>query len=208
MKETKEDEEQHAGLNHRGAAANPHALACHAMTKKDGSQCTLLAMKGQAVCRMHGGSSPILKVAASRRMAETKAMKLLGEGGVIKPVTHPVAALMDLAGEAMKFKDLLSIHVQKLTQIRYESGDGNEQLRGELQAYERALDRTEHFCVNLAKLGLEERQLKIKEEEARIIAGIFMAVFADPELAIPLEKQDQAKVVAARHLRLVTAGAS
>jgi hypothetical protein len=124
-------------------------------------------MKGMAVCSTHGGKSPNALAGAARRLAEEKALSLLNISGRSQPVTDPISTLMDLAGEALAFKEILSEHVATLTEMRYR-GKSGEQIRGELEAYERALDRAEHFCNNLAKLNLEERQLKINQAHVEL----------------------------------------
>lgn len=140
---------------------------------------------------------------AAQRIAEGAAVRILDKEGISEPVTNPIEALSQLAGEVVTLKDILSRHVAELEQIRYESEGGGEQIRGELQAYERALDRSVHVLGQMAKLNIEERQQRLKEDQTKIVASVFIAVFADPELGLSVEAQTLAKNVADRHLRLV-----
>ena len=114
-------------------------------------------------------------------MAEVKALKLLKVEGRPEPVTEPTKALMELAGEAIAFKEILSEHVAKLNEMRYE-GKAGEQIRGELEAYERALDRAEHFCNNLAKLNLEERRVKVEQAQVLLVTQALDAAMAQAGL--------------------------
>ena len=184
---------------------NPQALPCHARAKSTLRPCRNAAMRGQQVCRLHGGRSPKALIKAAERIAAERSIKILEAEGRPVPVTNPTEALMALAGEVLTVKDILSEHVAKLTQLRYESEGGGEQLRGEIQAYERALDRSVHVLTQLSKLGLEERQTKIKEDQSRLVAAVFLAVFADPDLGLSIDAQERAKDISNRHLKVITA---
>ena len=45
-------------------------LLCHVTARGTGQPCRGIAMRGQKVCRIHGGSSPQAKAAAKRRLLE------------------------------------------------------------------------------------------------------------------------------------------
>src|SRR5690625_2412256 len=45
-------------------------LLCYVTAKNTGQPCRAIAMRGQRVCRIHGGSSPQAKAAAKRRLLE------------------------------------------------------------------------------------------------------------------------------------------
>jgi hypothetical protein len=122
--------------------------------------------------------------AGRRRLAEADARETLarlGEASTV--VTDPVRVLQEIAGEALELKDLLRERVARLTALRYETGAG-EQTRGELAAYERALDRTAKICESLAKLGLDERAQRLSEETGAILLGLTLAAFNDPRLGM------------------------
>lgn len=115
---------------------------------------------------MHGGSSPQARAAAARRLAaqaaEADARALLAHEG-LEGVTDPVAALARLATEADAFRSALARRVNALQSVRYEDAKGAEQLRAEVGLYERALDRTARFVEALARLGYEQRRVRIEE---------------------------------------------
>ncbi len=56
-----------------------------------------------------------------------------------------------------------------LEQPRYE-GHAREQLRAEVALFERALDRAQKFAVDVAKLNLEDRLVRLTEAQARMLA--------------------------------------
>lgn len=51
---------------------------CRAQRKSDGRGCENRAMRGQSVCRMHGGSSPQARQAAARRVAAARERRAIG----------------------------------------------------------------------------------------------------------------------------------
>lgn len=48
---------------------------CKAKSKRSGKQCSMPAMDGQLVCRMHGGSAPQARRKAAERIAQAELMK-------------------------------------------------------------------------------------------------------------------------------------
>ena len=51
---------------------------CGARRKSDGADCGNWAMRGQRVCRMHGGASPQARRAAARRVAAARRRRGIG----------------------------------------------------------------------------------------------------------------------------------
>jgi hypothetical protein len=51
---------------------------CCSRRKSDGEDCGSWAMRGQRVCRMHGGASPQARQAAARRVAAAKQRRAVG----------------------------------------------------------------------------------------------------------------------------------
>lgn len=51
---------------------------CGARRKSDGTDCRAWAMRGQRVCRMHGGASPQARRAAAQRVAAAKRRRAVG----------------------------------------------------------------------------------------------------------------------------------
>lgn len=129
---------------------------------------------GRRVCSIHGGQLPQVRAAVNRNLAEQKARREVEVMAVktgISPVGNPVAVLMEIAGEAVAFKDVLAEHVRKLHDMRFTDDHSAEQARTELLAYERALDRAEKFCHNLAKLDLAERMVKVETAQVALTAA-------------------------------------
>jgi muconolactone delta-isomerase len=155
-----------------------HAKRCGAKTRQ-GGECQQPAMQGQARCRMHGGKTPRVMAAAQRRLAEDRVRRALDEVGV-REIDNPLAELKSLTAEVVAFKDLAAAHVAAL-EDRLASTDakGSEQVRAQVELYERALDRSGKFLEMWARLGIDamlaEMQVKVTEAQAALIGKGFDA---------------------------------
>ncbi|UXY28574.1 hypothetical protein N8I87_19750 [Streptomyces sp. HUAS TT20] len=157
-------------------------------------------MRGQAVCRKHGGASPQARAAAERRQVEGQARSLLAELGVA-PVEDPLAQLLRLAGEVLAWQRATAQLVNELESIRYRAANGTEQLRAEVLIYERAMDRAVNVLAAIARLGIDERLVAVTEKQADVVVA---AINAAMEAAgISGEQAEQARRAAAQHLRSV-----
>ena len=125
-----------------------------------------MPLTGLTVCRMHGANGAA-KAAAAVRETERKAILAIRREGV-EPVGDPVELLLSLTAEAAEWQRQLREIVAGLSLIRYEDAKGAEQLRSEIALYERALDRTQKFATDLARLNLEERQARVTERQVEI----------------------------------------
>lgn len=82
----------------------------------------------------------------------------------------------------------------------YASG---EAIRGlaKLEAEER--DRCAQMAAKAVAAGLAERQVRLAEKQAGLVAELLQRVLADPELGLSPVKQAEARTLVARHLRAV-----
>jgi uncharacterized protein YukE len=164
--------------------------------------CKRFALIGQARCRQHGGihknTEAQRQVALTNRKIDAAVRKLN-----ITPVEDPLTELKKLAGEVLAWKNEMSRHVGQLTAIRY-GGDSGEQIRGEIQLFERAMDRCAHVLTAIAKLNIDERLAAISEQQAQMLATALFAAFDEAGLTITdtIKKKAVAKAFH-RHLSLV-----
>lgn len=159
-------------------------------------------MRGQQVCRKHGGAAPQSKAAAARRQLEVEARQVLAELDVVA-VGDPLEALLKLAGQVLAWQQATAALVNGLEDgIRYRGANGAEQLRAEVALYERAMDRAVNVLSAIARLNIDERLVAVTERQADALVG---AINAAMEAAgIHGEQAEQARRAAARHLRSVT----
>lgn len=174
---------------------------CGAKTRAGGT-CAQRAMFGGARCRYHGGAIKRVRAAAQRRLAEQKATRAIEREG-IAPLGDPVEMLRSLAAEAVALKDYFSGRLRELEALRYQGNTG-EQLRSEVALYERALDRSQKFLHDLAKLGLDERQVRVSEAQVVIFAGVIARGLA--AAGLPEDQTLTVRANIAKELRLVEAG--
>jgi len=158
-------------------------------------------MTGGKRCRMHGGSAPQTKRAAQLRVAESRAVAALQREGV-PAVRDPLGALQQLAGECVGLKDMLADRVAELQSWRYESRQGQEQLRSEITLLERALDRCGRVLTDLARLGLDARVVAVTERQGELLAGAIERALA----ACGLSDDTRLRGALASELRLLEAG--
>lgn len=178
---------------------------CGAAPKPGGQRtwpCKRFALIGEKRCRQHGGIHA--GNAANRRRAEAErkidaAVRRLN----ITPVEDPLTELKKLAGEVLAWKNEMSRHVGELTNIRY-GGDSGEQIRGEIQLFERAMDRCASVLTAIAKLNIDERLAAISEQQAQMLSAALFAAFDEAGLSITdtIQKKAVAKAFH-RHLQLV-----
>ena len=170
---------------------------CGATARSTGKPCRKLVANGNLRCLLHGGASPQAKVAAKVRHAEAQARKTLGRLDV-QPVENPLTELQLLAGRARAWMNLMEDHVAVLTATRY-GGEGGENVRGEVQLFERAMDRCGALLTSIARLGIDERLARVSERQVELVADALTATLR--ELGMNAEQQRKAKAGVARHLR-------
>lgn len=172
--------------------------------KRDGT-CTLPAgwgtqHQGFGRCRKHAGNSPGgIKNARELALREQAAEALARLDA--PPVDDPLTELARLAGQVVAWKDSMAAKVNELTDLRFTSALGAEQLRGELALWERALDRCAAVLSGMARLDIDARLVRIEEAKARMIAEAVRAALASTGASI--EQQQEAKRVIARRLTVV-----
>lgn len=182
------------------ANAEPLPGRCNARLRGNstGKFCSQHPMTGTVRCRMHSGAPAHEK--HRQHVATEKARQLIPAD--YPGIDDPIQALLDLTAEAVAFKAAVASMVNDLgDRFRRSDGAGGEQLRAEVVVYERALDRAGRLLVDINRLGLEERLVKIRESEAqRMFAALQAALKA---AGLDEEQQREARRVAARHLRPV-----
>lgn len=160
------------------------AVRCGA-TCRDGTACSNPPMRGQARCRMHGGSSPQARAKGAERAAEAS---LRAEVDVLaqQPVTDPVKWLQDVAGEVDQWLRLCREHLSEAVSVE-ESG-------ATIRLYERALGRALDAADRMNRLGidtkfLENHQARIGQAQASQFIALLNAALA--RLDLTPEQRDQ-----------------
>lgn len=174
--------------------------------KRDGT-CDLPAgwgtdHKGFGRCRKHFGNfSNVVKAAETERLEYELREALVRLD--VPPVEDPLTGLQKLGGEMLAWKEAIGRKVNDLTSLRYEGVGSGEQLRAEVGLYERAVDRLERVLVSMARLNLDERLVRIREGQGKIIIAAVTAGLADVD--IPGELQQEIRTAIARRLQAAAA---
>jgi len=139
---------------------------------------------------MHGGSAPQVKAAAKRRVemrkADEEARKALRNLD-IDPIDDPVQELLNLAAETVAVKDFLAgRHAQ--VSVEHEADL--------VRAYGHALERASKLLVEINRLGLVERQTRLMERQAEVVATVMYGILNDLDVAV----DERAMAVIRRHL--------
>jgi hypothetical protein len=133
-------------------------------------------MAGQRVCKMHGGKAPQNIAAAEERQvvaaADATLRKLWVGLDQATPVKDPVASMERLAGALEAMVDDAGRRVEDLKNLA--GGEHLTQLRAEVVLLERALGHLRALLVDMARLGLAERQVELQQEQAQLVTSAFL----------------------------------
>jgi hypothetical protein len=140
-------------------------------------QCAKDPLKGQRVCRSHGGSTLLAKEAGARRLQEAaadEAIRKLWPGlADATPVKDPVASLARLAGALEHMADDVGARVNTLTNLS--GGQHLTQLRGEVVLLERVLAQLRLVTGDMARLNLGARQVELAQGQAQLVISAAQA---------------------------------
>jgi hypothetical protein len=185
--------------------------------RSDGNPCGNYAVRGTNLCRKHGGMSKQVRRKAIVR-AELSAWGLTDEH--VDPGETLLRLVAQSARRAALYSDLLrrayeddpsfpdafaGANVAALIGHKYaltKEGDRvavEEAVRGlvELEAAER--DRCARFCKLAIDAGLEERRVRLAEEQGAVIVSVIEAVLAG--LGLSVEQRSRVPVVVPAALR-------
>lgn len=203
--------------------AGPGSKKCKA-SKTDGTPCGNWALRGMTVCRYHGGAAPAAKKAAARRLEEekaraeaAKAVKLFGG----KRDIDPSQALLDLvqwtAGEVEFWRNKVRVLAEEneaaltwgetKTEFGFERGQVKDVTTSEGGAHVAyrmlyaAQDRLAQYAAAALRAGVEERRVRLAEQQGDLVAMAIRRILA----ALGLSPEQEALVVEVvpRELRAV-----
>lgn len=180
-----------------------HPRGCHGHVKlydangnRTGQRpCRLSPIRGLDVCRKHGAGSPQAKAKSERVQAEQAAAREVARLGV-KLDIHPAVALVDLvqwtAGEVAYWRDVVTALAEDgheaLTWgvVKTEKGrDRGERTKltteqaGQHIAYsmlEKASDRLASYAAAALRAGVDERRVRLAEQQGALVADVIRGV--------------------------------
>lgn len=192
-------------------------MRCKA-TARSGEQCRRPSMKGGTVCASHGGKSPQAKAAAARRLAEqeaAKAARLFAAPVDIDPARALVELVQWTAGEVTYWREqvraLADGNPDALTWGITREKQGGEDHGTTLEAKPNvsylmltdAQDRLAKYAAAALKAGVEERRVKLAEDQGALVAQVIRSIL--DQLNLTSEQQARVPEVVPAQLRLLTA---
>lgn len=184
------------------APVMPPERQCTANAKTTGNRCTRWAIPGGKVCATHGGNAPQVREAANARIL-TQTIKADSQATLahygVQVVDDPLEELSKLAQESRAMLTALGARVNALNDVETFDSKNTPQLRVVVGLYERAVDRTHKLLDSLVKHGYTERQVRLQEQEAMLVAGVIRRVLAG--IGLTEAQQEQASTLLSEEFR-------
>ncbi|MCP3426013.1 Mcm10/DnaG-type zinc finger protein [Rothia sp. AR01] len=184
-------------------------LKCAGTNKKTGKPCGNWALRGQTVCKYHGGNAKQNRAAGERRWQEHRVRTALTNSRTEPAITaqstieDPLTEFKRLLIEVLSWKDELAAHVNDLKgELSSTDFKGAEQAHAIVEIYERSLDRAGKMLDMALKHKLWDRLAEIQEHEAEIMAGAVIRVFL--ALGLTGTRLDEAKAILHTELTRLT----
>lgn len=115
--------------------------------------------------------SELIKVLKETKTAEQLVSKLqLTQLSESKPIDNVYEELYILAGQIVKWKDILAERVSQLNQLGYASEYHGEQIKAEVTLFQNALSEARNILVSIARLDVEEKRVRVAEAQAMLVA--------------------------------------
>lgn len=201
----------------------PHAQC--SSHRRDGQPCTQPPMRGQRVCRMHGGASGRAKAAAERRLQEQAAQAAVVTLGLPVDVSPTEALLEEVrwtAGHVQWLRD----RVQELEERSdLESDEAHSLVWGTTKVktggddhgttqeaapsiwyvlYERERKHLVTVCAAALKAGVEERRVRLAENQGALVADVIRRIL--DALNLTDQQRELVPTVVPAQLRLLAGG--
>jgi len=201
-----------------GQCGLPHVTrdgnqACKAHRSGDKQGCRQEPIRGGTVCYYHGGKVPVVRAKAEERLARQRAEDELHRFG-IAIVVDPAEELLDLIAHTAGYVRYLRTRVDALMANDQTWGISRKKVGGDdhgetyeakpniwIQMLDQWTEKHSRLLVEALKLKLDERRVKLAEQQGEAIIRVLDGVLA--ELGHDPSDVETAKIVA-RHLRLVS----
>lgn len=191
---------------------------CQAQSKQTGEQCKYWAAPGALVCRHHGGNAPQVQRKAAANLAAEAARRAAAQLAV--PIdTTPEQALIDEVKRAAGMVAFYQARVEEVDQTNREDlvwGMTKNDMSGEfpgptyeatpntwLQLWNQERDRLVRVAAAAIKAGIEERRVKLAEQEGALVAAVIRRIL--DSLNLTPEQSALVPVIVPKELRALTA---
>jgi hypothetical protein len=181
--------------------------------------CTKFPRKGQKVCETHGGNAPQNKAAGKRKVDMAAAQESVSKLNLRREIDPHVAMLEEVyrAAGVVAYLDEQVRSLPEQEQVwgvteKVEKSAGefpgtDTTYAAELNVWIRWWQQERAALAKVARealaAGVEERRVRLAEQQGALLADVIRRVLGDPELGLSAEQQQKAAPVVARHLRAV-----
>ncbi|CAN5513848.1 hypothetical protein BH20ACT21_BH20ACT21_25190 [soil metagenome] len=175
---------------------------CRARRPRDGQPCQAWAIKGGTVCIKHGGAAKQVRVKAARNVVKEKIGQLLLKefGDVADPLEVLVTQLTQAAFSAAAYGRM----VAGLEQIYRENNFGDHVPHVLISMWNEERDRAARFAKIALDSGVQERQVRVAQQQGALLAQVVQRMLEDPEFNLTASQRAAGRMVAARHLRALS----
>lgn len=204
---------------------------CTARSKQSGERCKRAPIPGGTVCVMHGGKSPVVAAAAARRQEEEGARRQAARLGLSRDVA-PGEALLEEVRRCAGLVDFFEQRVVELHEtdeavegqrsalvwgVTEETDTSGGPMAGTATKSEAApsvwyvlwtqeRDRLVKASTAALKAGVEERRVRLAEQQGALVAAVIRRVLE--RLGLSVEQQALVGTVVPEELRALAAGAA
>lgn len=192
---------------------------CTAKAKGTGERCRRSPIAGGTVCRVHGGASRVAKAAAARRAQEDAARQQLMALGEPEAI-DPSEALLRLISWKYGEVKWLRARVQDLPDDELTWGVAQTDIglgpEGPIDRVtekaspsvwwgllRQAEDQLASYAERALRAGIEERRVRLAEDQGNMVHAVMMAIFQ--RISLTPEQWDAVQVVAPQELRKLAA---
>lgn len=193
----------------------PEHLRCTGTNKESGERCLRYHATGGKVCAMHGGNAKQVRGKAKKRTAVEKVKDLVATYGLPIDIA-PEQAILDEVHRTAGHVAWLEQQVHALTEGELVWGITRVKEGGEdygtteeavphalLKLYNEERDRLVRVCTAALKAGIEERRVKLAEQQGALVANVIRAILNDLNLT-PAQSALVSEIVP-KHLRALAA---
>lgn len=158
---------------------------------KAGAQCGNPAVPGALVCKNHGGAAPQVMAAGQRRLALAEAQLAAETFGLLIDIT-PEQALLDEVQRCAGMLAFYQARVEEQADVGFDTlvwghtkskiggddgGDTYEAARSIwLQLFNEERDRLTKVCAAAIRAGIEERRVKLAEQQGMLVAAVIRRI--------------------------------
>lgn len=158
---------------------------------RQGNQCGNPAVPGALVCNRHGGAAPQVREAGLRRIAAAEARLAAETLGLLIDIS-PEQALLDEVQRAAGMVGFYQARVEEqaeggfqslvfgLTKSKIGGEDGGDTFEAKpsvwLQLLNEERDRLVRVCAAALRAGIEERRVKLAEQQGILVAAVIRRI--------------------------------